>query len=269
MKSLYESLLDKDFDVTEEAAVRSALANSISKSTSEKKGKEIKVNVTEVGDKYDIKPAQGRYLCIDLNDFIEIMKMSSIKRVVFHSDYDTQFNVLKPTTIEGLDISAPMMSFELSGDLTFKNCTLRNEDGQDIYIAGDNRGRRVTVINTIIYATSFELNHCDLQMKGKSQINLEYEFFVYNLTPNQKKWMERQNIPSNDYEINNKNPNMWTNPYDIIGGGDDGGIKYFVIQDKKYTYRFYAEYEETDTGIVQIITLNNGWSLVICKKESS
>lgn len=263
MKPLRESILSTGFDVRDEDTAALALAESLSRSTSEAQKRDIKVEVTLNGDKYDIKPDHGQYVCVMCDEFAQIMKGSPIKHVVFWSEMDTRFENIRPVVFEGLDISAPIMSFDISNNMTFKDCVLRNAPGSDITFSSANKSCKFTLINTIVYAGACEIYHSDVEVKGfKSQINLEYECYIYKPTKAQINWLEKHNIPVTPYEIG-RVPDLWTDPNTIITGNAKEITDYFVIKGDKYTYKFYGASPETPQGVLATHYLNNGWILYI------
>lgn len=256
MRSLYESLLDNDFDVNDDDMYVSALVNLCKENKSN-----INPEVQQVDDKYNF--TFGGCLILDGGELIRLLKKSPIRKLVFNGM--TIINFTGTHTVKDLDISAEELNILSIGKVTFKDCYLRS--GEDISFRGSlNAG--LVFDNTIAYGLACVLSNINLQLKSPSQLNINYELAIKEPTKAQMTWLKKHNIPLalKDFQNGAPDPDMWTDPMDLIKSNGDV-TDYVVISGEKlnYVYKFYSIAPDHIGDEVACHELANGWTLIIDK----
>ena len=268
MKTLYESILDKDFEVddksTAAAAIESLLCSSSSSYT-----KEIKVRFED--DKFVID-FKGALVCKsdETEELLKILDTCNVKKLIFNSPHTDRVGLFfrHNTEVNGYDITANAMVIVILGArVTFKSCVFRLAD--DLVLRGYPSYPDKQIIfgeKTTVYAENCSVDSINVSIKKTVQFNLKYEIYINNPTKTQLQWMKKSGIPMSRDDIQNQiSPDIWTEPLSGLFKTKDPITDYVIIRGSNldFIYKFFSVAPEHMNKELPAITLASGWTLII------
>lgn len=237
MKSLYESLLDTDFDVNDDQTIVQAIQAVINAS-----GYNIRSSVELVDDKYVFK--FGAMLILD-DEIIDIIEQSTVRKLIFEGPVIIDF--LKRKSLDGYDITAESLHISTSGKLVIKDCQLRC--AEDVEFRGiGKRQCQVILKHTTVYGVGCNIEDCNLSLEDDGQLALDLHINIINPTTKHIKWLKQNNIPMNRADIDKGIvPTFRISPLDMLNA-DYNTVNLVSIYGKKlkYTYNFYNDQVERE-----------------------
>ena len=261
MKTLYESILDNDFEVDDKSAAALAIQEILTKPHNHT------ATVKFVEDKFVVDFKNPFCICEDTEELLTVMETSGVKKIVFNGYVNLTFN--RNATFKGYDISAEWagLIFLNNCKITFENCTLRfAEDLRCGAPKTNSNGKLVLGKGTTVYALSLELNALNCEMDRTAQLNLNYEICINNPTNAQRRWMKKSGIPMSYNDIQNQmSPDMWTEPLSGLLKTEKLITDHVVIRGDNldFIYKFYSISPDHMNEEIISFDLASGWTLNI------
>ena len=257
MKTLYESILDTDFNINDDVVVCGALREIL------QINKGIDVSFDSNEEKFIVTSDKGNVI-IDGSKFADVMSQATSKKIIFKAPTSSRcivrFICGKPNTVwEGLDVSSETIILRpnvISGRLILKDCFIRAAEDLNLFGTGT-----IQLKNTLCWATACDIqNCCDVKLDARSQINLNYEMTIKDLSKTQVKWLEKQNLIG--WANGHGDPKINTNPHDMLGA-KHVITDYFVIRHNEYVYNFYKGFPDHFDDDIRAYILSNGWTIIL------
>ena len=262
MKTLYESILDNDFDVNDNAVA----ATIVQKILNNPHNLNRTVTVKVIEDKA-VVDFEGWCACADTGELLEIMEEIGIKKIVFNGSINLTFN--RNATFKGYDISAEDAKFIFSNNskITFEHCIFRFAGNLQYSSTNfDSKNKIVLRKGTTVYAPNLDLFALDCEMDRTAQLNINHELNVIYPTKSQLQWMKKSNIPMSHDDIQNQmSPDIRTDPLSGLFKTKESIINCVVIggSNLDFTYRFFSVRPDHTTRELISFDLASGWTLII------
>lgn len=266
MKTLYESILDNDFDddirITATASIESLLYSS---------SPHTKIKVHFEDDKFVID-FKGPLVCSsdETEELLKILEVCNVKKLIFNSPHTDRVGLYFRHNIEvsGYDITANTLAIViLDARVTFKSCVFRIADNLELRGHSSYPSERIIFgEKTIVYAEGCSIDSVNVSIKKTAQFNLQYEIYINNPTKAQRQWMKKSSIPMSYSDIQNQmSPDMWTNPLYGLLKSKETITDHVVIRGDNldFTYNFFLGHPDHLTREIAGFDLTSGWTLNI------
>lgn len=272
MKTLYESILDNDFEVDDKSTAAVAI-ESLLYPSSTSYTKELKVHFEN--DKFVID-FKGSLVCgsDETEELLKILDACNVKKLVFNSSHDLPVCLFfrHNTEVNGYDISAANLTIViLNARVTFKSCMFRV--AEDLELRGHSLYPNEQIIfgeKNTVHALDCIIDSLNVSIKKTAQFNIEYELYINNPTKSQKQWMKKCNIPMSYNDIKNSiaPPDMWTEPLSGLLKTEEPITDCVVIKGDNldFNYVFFSTSPAHVDKELTSFNLASGWTLNINRK---